>query len=58
MKNKSAECFEGEWFKSGDVGMWRPDGNLQIIDRKKNIFKLAQGEYIRPDVSATLANCN
>ena len=31
----SAEALEDGWFKTGDVGMWRADGNLQIIDRKK-----------------------
>lgn len=34
------------FFYSGDIGEWQSDGSLKIIDRKKNIFKLSQGEYV------------
>ena len=34
------------WFHSGDIGQWREDGTLAIIDRKKDLVKLAHGEYI------------
>ncbi|GFY75213.1 long-chain-fatty-acid--CoA ligase 5 [Trichonephila inaurata madagascariensis] len=39
------------WFHTGDIGKWLPNGVLKVIDRKKHIFKLSQGEYIIPDKS-------
>ncbi|KAL2061787.1 hypothetical protein VTL71DRAFT_7165 [Oculimacula yallundae] len=34
------------WFKSGDIGEWDKNGHLKIIDRKKNLVKTLNGEYI------------
>ncbi|KAJ2931925.1 hypothetical protein H1R20_g5168, partial [Candolleomyces eurysporus] len=47
------------WLRTGDVGQWNPDGTLSLIDRLKNLIKLANGEYIALErLESIYKSCN
>ncbi|OII72169.1 long chain fatty acyl synthetase [Cryptosporidium ubiquitum] len=47
---ETAETIDKDgWLHTGDIAELTENGAIRIIDRRKHLFKLSQGEYISPE---------
>jgi len=54
-----AESFTADgFFKTGDLGSSRPDGQLKITGRLKELFKTSKGKYVAPAPIENLLNAH
>ncbi|MBR5228281.1 MAG: AMP-binding protein [Firmicutes bacterium] len=58
MPEETAKTFDGEWFKTGDMGFLDPEGWLYITGRAKNIIVTPTGENIYPEEIEEVVNRN
>jgi long-chain acyl-CoA synthetase len=54
----TADSFDGEWFRTGDLGYFDNDGFLHISGRKKNVIIAKDGKNVFPEEIEDILNRN
>jgi len=50
------EVFDGDWFRTGDLGFIDSDGFLHLVGRKKNMILSRTGENVYPEEIEDIVN--
>ena len=51
------QAFNGNWFRTGDVGVLDEDGYLRVIGRLKDVIVVGTSNVYPSDLEAVLADC-
>lgn len=54
---ETANVMQGDWFKSGDIGVMDEDGFVKIVDRKKEMISVSGFNVYPNEVEDAVASC-
>ena len=55
-KDNAGVFFDGEWFRTGDIGVMDADGFFKIVDRKKDMIKVSGFNVFPNEIENVLAS--